>query len=173
MKRRALISLLAVPLASAILSPINALASEAKAQNKFATELFASSLPDIKGVKQSLSQWKGKILVVNFWATWCAPCIKEMPELSAFQQEVGSSKVQLLGIGIDEASNIAKFAQKYPVSYPLLVAGMGGSELSVSLGNNGGALPFTALIDNKGRVIKTYVGTVKINDLRNDIKKLR
>jgi thiol-disulfide isomerase/thioredoxin len=165
-------SLVALLMAAALANPVNAFASDSKPNNKLATELLATTLPDSTGAKQAFSQWQGKILVVNFWATWCAPCVKEMPELSAFQQELGTSKVQLLGIGIDEAANIANFAKKHTISYPLFVAGMGGSELSSNLGNKGGALPFTVLIDSKGRVIKTYVGTVNLKILRSDIKKL-
>jgi thiol-disulfide isomerase/thioredoxin len=131
--------------------------------------LLAQSMPDSKGKPQALLQWKGKALIVNFWATWCAPCVKEMPELSALQTEVASRNIQLIGVGIDSATNIAEFATKYAISYPLYVAGMSGSELSRQFGNDAGALPFTVLIGRDGQVKKTYLGRLKMEELRADL----
>jgi thiol-disulfide isomerase/thioredoxin len=134
--------------------------------------LLSQSMPDAKGQPQALSQLKDKVLVVNFWATWCAPCVKEMPELSTLQTEVAAKNIQLIGIGIDSASNIAEFASKYAISYPLYVAGMNGSELSRQFGNDAGALPFTVLIGKDGQVKKTYLGRLKMEELRLDISAL-
>ncbi|HJV75557.1 MAG TPA: TlpA disulfide reductase family protein [Noviherbaspirillum sp.] len=132
--------------------------------------LLAASLPDTHGQAQKLSQWKEKALIVNFWATWCAPCVEEMPELSALQKEVAPRDIQILGIGIDSAVNIGKFAEKYQISYPLLVAGVGGVELSRQFGNQAGGLPFTVLIGKDGIVKKTYLGRLKMDQLRQDLK---
>lgn len=140
--------------------------------DKAVAALLATKLSDSEGKSQALSQWKGKILVVNFWATWCAPCVKEMPELSAFQQEMASKNVQLLGIGIDDAASISAFRKKHPVQYPLFVAGMEGSDLASNLGNDGGALPYTVLIDRDGHVVKSFAGTVKLAELKAQIQKL-
>jgi len=134
--------------------------------------LLSQSMPDSKGQPQALSQWKEKALIVNFWATWCAPCVKDMPELSALQTEVASKNIQLIGIGIDSATNIAEFTSKYAISYPLYVAGMGGSELSRQFGNDAGALPFTVLIGRDGQVKKTYLGRLKMEELRADLSVL-
>lgn len=132
--------------------------------------LLAKSLTDTRGQAQQLSQWKGKTLVVNFWATWCTPCVEEMPELSSLQREVASGDTQILGIGIDSAVNIAKFAEKYQISYPLLVAGVSGVELSRQFGNQAGGLPFTVLIGKDGTVKKTYLGRLKMDQLRQDLQ---
>ncbi|RZI41684.1 TlpA family protein disulfide reductase [Herbaspirillum sp. HC18] len=129
-------------------------------------KLLSQSMADANGQQQQLAQWKDKALVVNFWATWCTPCVDEMPELSALQQEIGSKNVQILGIGIDSPSNIAEFAQKYKITYPLYVGGMSGTELSRELGNQAGGLPFTVLIGRDGQVKKTYLGRLKMDDLR-------
>jgi len=132
--------------------------------------LLDQSLPDANGKMHSLAQWKNKTLIVNFWATWCPPCVEEMPELSALQTELAPAKIQIIGIGIDSAANIAEFAAKYKIDYPLYVGGMAAGELSRQLGNPGGGLPFTLLINADGQVRKSYLGRLKINELRNDIK---
>lgn len=143
-----------------------------KPQNGAIQQFFKLSLTDSHGQKQKLAHWQGKILVVNFWATWCPPCVKEMPELSALQKEMVGQNVQLLGMGIDSPSNIAEFASKYQISYPLLSAGMEGTELSHQLGNQSGGLPFTILIATDGNLVKSYLGSIKIEELRADITKL-
>lgn len=135
------------------------------------TQLLALQLTDSSGKPQALSQWQDRFLVVNFWATWCAPCVQEMPELSALQQELSSQGVQILGLGIDSPSNIAEFAGKYQISYPLFAAGMQGSELSRQLGNQAGGLPFTVLIGRDGQLRKAYLGRLKMGQLRADIAK--
>lgn len=132
-------------------------------------DLFALELPDTSGHSQKLAQWRGKPLIVNFWATWCPPCVEEMPELSAFQKEAGARGVQIIGIGIDSAENIRGFASKYQISYPLYIAGMNGIDLSRQLGNNKGGLPFTVLFNKNGIPIKTYLGRVHIPQLRSDL----
>lgn len=133
------------------------------------TNLFAQSLPTLTGTPQALSHWRGKRLLVNFWATWCAPCVEEIPELSALQAELGANTLQIVGIGIDSLTNIQEFSQKFQVSYPLYVGGMGGSELARQFGNQAGGLPYTVLIDANGSIMKTYLGRLKLEQLRRDL----
>jgi peroxiredoxin len=142
--------------------------AEASAVDAF----YKRTLPDAKGVPASMSQWKGRPLVLNFWATWCAPCVEEMPELTALQKQLQSKNIQILGIGIDNPANISAFAEKYEIGYPLYVAGIDGSELSRALGNQAGGLPFTVLVDASGKVRKTYLGRLKIDQLRRDLNAL-
>jgi thiol-disulfide isomerase/thioredoxin len=130
--------------------------------------LLAQQLPDSDGKSHALAQWQGKPLVVNFWATWCPPCVDEMPELSALQTELAPKGVQIIGIGIDSPSNIREFAAKYRIAYPLFVAGLTGTDLSRQFGNQNGGLPFTALIDKNGQIIETYIGRLKMDQLRAD-----
>ena len=138
-------------------------------ENTAVADLLTQSMANAQGQAQSLSQWKGKSLVVNFWATWCAPCVQEMPELSALQTEVANKNIQILGIGIDSASNIAEFSSKYRISYPLYVAGMSGTDLSRQFGNQAGGLPFTVLVGSDGKIRKTYLGRLRFEELRKDL----
>lgn len=144
----------------------------AAAQPTVVSHFFAQSMPDTKGQPQAMSQWKGKPLVINFWATWCAPCVDEMPELTELQSDLAQSNVQILGIGIDSPSNIVEFSEKHKISYPLYVAGMSGTELSRQFGNKAGGLPYTVLIDSKGQINKTYLGRLKMAELRQDIAEM-
>ncbi len=134
--------------------------------------LMASSLPDAAGGQRTLAEWQGKTLVVNFWATWCPPCVDEMPELVTLQDDLGAKNVQVLGIGIDSPSNIRQFSEKHRITYPLLVAGMEGTELSRQFGNQAGGLPFTVLIGSDGRVRQTYIGRLDLQKLRADLASL-
>ncbi len=135
-------------------------------------QLYALSLPDADGRLQALAQWKGKPLIINFWATWCPPCVKEMPELVALQAEIAPKGIQLIGIGIDTAPHIAEFSTTYKITYPLYVAGMDGTELSRQLGNTTGGLPYTVLIGSDGKVKKTYLGLLNFTQFRADLAAL-
>lgn len=134
--------------------------------------LYKQSLNDLDGAPQALSKWKGKPLLVNFWATWCAPCVQEMPELSELAGKDGGKTFNVIGIGIDSPSNMKEFAAKLKIAYPLYVAGMGGTELSREFGNTAGGLPYTVLIGADGQVRKTYLGKLKFDELRADLAKL-
>jgi len=128
--------------------------------------LFTQSLPDAQGRPLALSGFAGKPLILNFWATWCPPCIEEMPELSELHHDLSKRGLQTLGIAIDNAAKVAEFAAKRPVSYPLAVAGMGGTELVRQFGNATGALPFTVLVDRDGRIVHRILGRFDIVKLR-------
>ena len=135
-------------------------------------KLFAQSLPDVQGAPQALSQWKGKALIVNFWAPWCAPCVEEMPALSALQAEIAGKNVQILGLGVDTATHIADFSSRLKIGYPLYAAEIDGIELSRQFGNQSGGLPFTVLMSADGQIRKTYLGRLKLDELRRDLAAL-
>jgi thiol-disulfide isomerase/thioredoxin len=144
-------------------------ATRTPAVNGSVQALYGQTLPDAAGAPQALSQWEGKALLVNFWAPWCPPCVEEMPELSALQAEQAGNNLQIIGIGIDTAANIAEFAKKFNIAYPLYVAGIQGTELSRQLGNKLGGLPYTVLIGADGQIKKTYLGILKFDQLRADL----
>lgn len=142
------------------------------AAHSASTNLYAQSLDDLNGKPQSLGQWKGKPLLVNFWATWCAPCVQEMPELSSLANEEGGKRYNVIGIGIDSPEAMREFATKHNIKYPLYAGGMGGTDLSRAFGNTNGGLPFTVLIGADGQVRKTYLGKLKFDALKADLAAL-
>ncbi|HEY8117948.1 MAG TPA: TlpA disulfide reductase family protein [Methylophilaceae bacterium] len=122
--------------------------------------LYTASFEDASGKSQLLKQWQGKIIVVNFWATWCPPCREEMPELSHLQDQYHDNNVIVLGISTDDVAKIREFSKEVKVSYPLLAADMEGMNLAASLGNDKGILPYTVIIKADGTVAKTYFGRI-------------
>jgi thiol-disulfide isomerase/thioredoxin len=125
------------------------------------SSLLAISLPDAEGKPQSLAQWRGKVVVVNFWATWCAPCREEMPLFVKAQKAHGERGLQFVGIAVDEADKARQFAEEIGLNYPTLIGGYGAMELSKTLGNTIMALPFTVVVDRSGKVLITHLGPIK------------
>jgi thiol-disulfide isomerase/thioredoxin len=117
-----------------------------------AAALLSTTYPDLSGRPRRLLEWQGRALLVNFWATWCAPCREEMPMLAEMRQTYSRKGVEFVGIGIDPASKIAEFSKSHPVTYPLLVADSRAIDLMRSLGNSAGGLPFTVVLDRRGAV---------------------
>jgi thiol-disulfide isomerase/thioredoxin len=122
------------------------------------TKLLVTSLKTPNGEPKKLAEWQDKILVVNFWATWCPPCREEMPEFSRAQDKLGANGVQIVGIAIDEAANVVEFSKLTPVSYPLLIAPTDMSGLMAELGNRQQGLPFTIIIGRDGKLILSHLG---------------
>ena len=122
------------------------------------TALFDLPLTDTAGRVQNFRQWQGKVLVVNFWATWCQPCREEMPGFSRLQDKFRANGVQFVGISSDEADKVIDFQKFTPVNYPLLIGGMAIMANSAELGNNRQGLPFTAVFDRHGQLAMTKLG---------------
>jgi thiol-disulfide isomerase/thioredoxin len=134
--------------------------------------ILALALPDLSGREQSLWQWKGKVVVVNFWATWCEPCREEMPRFIKLQEEYGLQGLQFVGIAIDQPEKVQRFASDIHLNYPTLLGGYGAIELSKAAGNRYGALPFTVVLDRAGTVVYTQLGPVKDAQLRSMLPQL-
>ena len=130
---------------------------------------FANSWQTPDGKPADTQDWRGKVLVVNFWASWCPPCVEEMPTLDKVAQEYSAKNVLIVGIGIDSPSNIREFLQKTPVSYPIVIGGLEGSNLSKQMGNAQGALPYTVVINPKGKSIYTKLGKITEDELKKAI----
>ena len=112
-------------------------------------------LTDLDGRPQPLAQWQGKGLVINFWASWCAPCVEEMPVFSRLHERYVGQGVQFVGIGVDEADKLRSFVNARPVSYPVLVA---GGETTALPGVNLRGLPYTLVLDRSGQVDSFRLG---------------
>jgi peroxiredoxin len=132
-----------------------------------AVGLFERTFDDADGRPQPMKQWEGRLLVVNFWATWCAPCVEEMPELQRIHGEFADRGVAVVGLGIDSPSAIRRFRDEHRLNLPLLVAGAGGSELVRELGNPSGALPYTVLIGRDGLIAQARLGRIREAELRS------
>lgn len=113
----------------------------------------------------AMADWKGKSVLLNFWATWCPPCVKEMPMLSAFAAEKASHGIQVIGLAVDKNEAVLRFLQRQPVQYPVAMAMQGGLGLTRALGNLQGGLPFTVLFDAKGQVQQRKIGELSREDL--------
>jgi thiol-disulfide isomerase/thioredoxin len=134
--------------------------------------LFAATFPDEKGQPQALKQYAGKIVVLNFWATWCEPCREEMPELSQLHEAYKNKNLVVLGVAIDDVATIDEFLKETKVSYPLFAADIQGMEIASNLGNNKGVLPYTVIIKADGSVAKTYFGRITKPLLEETLLKL-
>ena len=127
--------------------------------------LLAIALPDTDGKEQPLGQWKGKVLVVNFWATWCTPCREEMPGFVKLQSRWQGRGVQFVGLAQDEPAKVAAFGRDLAINYPLWIGGADVMDLSRRLGNRLGVLPHTVLLDDQGRVLESRIGMYSEADL--------
>lgn len=127
-------------------------------------------LPDTSNTKYTLNQWQGKIRVVNFWATWCPPCREEIPMFMRAQKNWSARGVQFVGIAIDSADEVRPFAARLKINYPLLLAEEQGPALMAALGNNAGVLPYTLVLDDRGRVLQRHGGEVSAAQLDSWLK---
>lgn len=123
-----------------------------------AAELLAASFTDLSGKPRRLLEWQGRVVACNFWATWCAPCLEEMPMLSAAQQHYASKGASFVGIGIDRADKIAEFTRELKINFQVLVADPGAIDLVRRLGNPAGGLPFTVFLDRSGAIVHRKLG---------------
>lgn len=125
--------------------------------------VYELEFPDPDGQSQSMARFLGKPMVLNFWATWCPPCVREMPDLDALQAH--HPHVSVVGLALDTADNVIRFGQRVPVSYPLLIAGHGGIRLMKEMGNTRGGLPFTLVFDAAGQPLRHFMGQIDPDEL--------
>jgi thiol-disulfide isomerase/thioredoxin len=134
--------------------------------------LLAAELPDLQGQKQRMDQWRGKVIIVNFWATWCAPCREEIPELIRAQEQLGPRGVQVVGIAIDQVDKVKPYAAQMRISYPVLVGELEVMDLARTAGNALGGLPYTVVLDRKGEIARTELGGVSQAKLEDMVRPL-
>lgn len=118
------------------------------------------------GAPLPMQSFQGRPLLVNFWATWCPPCVEELPLINAFYQENKGNGWQVLGLAVDKAALVKTFLSKTPLAFSVGMAGLNGTDLSRKLGNLAGGLPFTVAIDSAGGIILRKMGQVTASDLQ-------
>jgi thiol-disulfide isomerase/thioredoxin len=127
--------------------------------------LLSASLVDLAGRPRRLSEWRDRILVCNFWATWCAPCREEIPLLMAAREKYSSLGLEIVGIAIDNKAKVFEFTSSFKISYPVLLAEADGLDMMRKLGNSAGGLPYTVVADRQGGVLYRKLGAFHPGDL--------
>ena len=127
--------------------------SPAPVENVAVQKPLDFSFPDVNDRMLALSAWRGKVLVINFWATWCAPCLQEIPEFMKLQAEYQAQGLQFIGVAIDEKQPVQEYLQRIAINYPVMLAGDAGITLSQELGNIINAVPFTLIVNQAGQIV--------------------
>ena len=116
------------------------------------------AMMDIEGNVRNIKDWDGQVVLLNFWATWCPPCLEEIPGFIEIQQQLDNHGFQIIGVAVDNEENVRAFADEMAMNYPILAGEMEAIELSQKYGNSIGGLPFSAIIDKNGKVTHTITG---------------
>lgn len=136
-----------------------------KANQETQRKLPEFTLPDLSGKPRNIKEWQGKVLVINFWATWCPPCLKEMPAFEAIHAEYEKKGLQFIGIALDDADPVKEFIASKKITYPILLGEDQGTKLAHGLGNIVNTVPFTVIINKQGLVIKSHMGELSREQL--------
>lgn len=137
-----------------------------------AFELHSIPLTDLEGKQTRFADWEANILIVNFWAPWCAPCRREVPTLIKIHRDYADQGVQVMGIAYDNESQVRRFAADYQINYPLFLAGNRTAMYNAAFGNRSGSLPFTALLDQDHRIVFRHNGELTEIQLREQLEAL-
>ncbi|MDL2338352.1 MAG: TlpA disulfide reductase family protein [Pseudomonadota bacterium] len=128
-------------------------------------EFWALRFDQPGGGELAMDSLRGAPLLLNFWATWCPPCVKEIPLIDEFHRTHQAQGWRVLGLAVDSPTPVREFLAKRPVNFSIGLAGLGGTELSRTLGNSGGGLPFTVVVGRSGRVVARKLGAIEPADL--------
>jgi len=130
------------------------------------------AMMDIEGNVRNIKDWDGQVVLLNFWATWCPPCLEEIPGFIEIQQQLDNRGFQIIGVAVDNEENVREFANEMAMNYPILAGEMEAIELSQKYGNSIGGLPFSAIIDKNGKVTHTITGELSKDRLISILKQL-
>lgn len=139
----------------------SALSLSESAKQAGAARFFDTTLPSPDGTAQAMTQWRGKVIVVNFWATWCPPCRDEIPELIEAYNTYHDKNLIVVGIAADNAEKVAAFSQSLNINYPIVIGNVDVFSLAAAMGNPMGALPFTVTIDRNGTIVDAHLGRIR------------
>ena len=142
--------------------------ARAESSNASTAEMWKMRFDRPQGGQLAMADWRGKPIIINFWATWCAPCVKELPEVDRFQREVATARgVQVIGLAVDKADAVQSFLSRMKLGFPIGLAGLDGTDLINQLGNLQGGLPFSVMIDANGRVVHSRLGETSYAELKS------
>lgn len=147
-------------------------APSAISQKAMPTEMVEFSLPDTEGKVHDISEWRGKVVVLNFWATWCPPCRAEVPLFVNTQDKFRKDGLVIVGVAIDKKQDIANFIDSYFINYPVLVSDQDNTELMARYGNRIATLPYSVVMDRDGKIIATHAGAYKKDQLYRVLNKV-
>ncbi|HED16374.1 MAG TPA: TlpA family protein disulfide reductase [Gammaproteobacteria bacterium] len=122
------------------------------------------SLPDVEGVEHPISEWNNKVILLNFWATWCPPCRREIPAFIKLQDQFGKQDFQVIGVAIDQVDLVEAYADNIGVNYPILVGENSAIKVTEAYGNQYGQLPYTVIIDRQGIIHHKKFGEVTYDE---------
>lgn len=143
-----------------------------RSMDRSSAALQAAKFSDLQGQTRRLAEWKGRIVVCNFWATWCPPCREEIPMLVALSKKMEPKGVEVVGIAIDFAAKVRDFVKDYGITYPVLLAGPHGLDLMRAAGNEVGGLPYTAFLDRNGKIVHEKLGALSQTEAEGQLAKM-
>lgn len=120
--------------------------------------IFAASFPDLNNKEQAFSQWRGRVVVLNFWATWCPPCRTEIPDFVKVQEKLAARGLTIVGLAIDTHDKVQAFADEMAINYPILIGDTRAMDLAKAAGNRLGGLPYTVILDRQGKIVASEIG---------------
>lgn len=151
-------------------TPPQAKPAEKLSAARDARPLLESVYPDLQGRPQPFKQWEGRVLVVNYWATWCGPCRDEIPDLVRLQGRLAQEAVTIVGLAIDQTEPVRSFVEEFSIGYPILVGGFPALDSARAAGNTYAVLPFTVIIDRQGRIAEAHLGRISAERLETMIR---
>jgi len=172
MRRALTIVLVMVAAAAAGFAGYRFLASQSAAAPTAQSRRPDFTLNDLAGTPQSISSWDGKVLVVNFWASWCEPCRREIPLLNALQVEYGARGVQVIGVAIDDLAQVQDFVREIPIGYPVLVGEQEAVDALAGFGAEMTVLPYTAFVGRDGHIELLHAGELHRDDALDLLRRL-
>jgi thiol-disulfide isomerase/thioredoxin len=130
------------------------------------------AMRDIEGNIRNIKDWDGQVVLLNFWATWCPPCLREIPDFIEVQHELADHDFQIIGIAVDNETDVRDFASEMAMNYPVMAGEMEAIELSQKYGNDIGGLPFSAIINKNGKITHTITGELSKDRLVTILEQL-
>ena len=158
--------------AAFILAAISPIRADDAVGKNVGDQLYSASFKDLKDATAKMDQFKGKVLIMYYWATWCVPCRVETPNLVKLNEAYKAKGVTVIGLALDNGDKVRDFVKDNNVTYPIFYGGRDAVQLGKAMGNDGGAIPFTVVIGKDGKLIQTFKGDIPNEELQKIIDPL-